>query len=300
MDRAHHGTAYHGGEHYENFPVGSWLLPARMRPAVLALYRFARTGDDLADEGALTRDARLAGLQALRAGLLAQAPQGHSEHLFEIGAALRRALDGHGLSTAAADRMLSAFEQDAYNAPMATETAVLEYCHRSANPIGELFLQLSGLHRHAAYATLLKASDDICTGLQLANFAQDMGEDVARDRHYVPDDWFHAAGITTRDALARLRPAQLPVRMARWAWEHLHRGACLPAQMRRTHVPDARRLAIEVALCLEGGLAIADKVRQDPAGVWHQSPTISRHQLPMLLLRSLRRAFSTPPVHNVS
>lgn len=300
MDRAHHGTAYHGGEHYENFPVGSWLLPARMRPAVLALYRFARTGDDLADEGALTRDARLAGLRALRAGVLAQTPQGHSEVLFEIGAALRRALDGHGLSTAAPDRLLTAFEQDAHNAPMATETAVLDYCHRSANPIGELFLQLSGLHHHAAYPTLLKASDDICTGLQLANFAQDMAEDVARNRHYVPDDWCDDAGVATRDALARLRPPQLPMRMARWAREHLHRGAHLSAQIGRTHVRDARRLAIEVALCVEGGLAITDKVCRDPAGVWRQSPVISRHQLPVLLLRSLRRAFFSPPVYGLS
>lgn len=293
MDRAHHGTAFHGGEHYENFPVGSWLVPPAMRPAILALYRFARTGDDLADEGDLPITQRLTSLNALRCGLLGT-PNTDAEHeaLWSIGASLRAALSDHSIGPAEPEKLLAAFMQDAHNLPLQTEAEVLDYCSRSANPIGRLFLALAGVTKKGQGPDPIAASDAICTGLQLANFAQDMAEDVARHRFYIPDAWWSSIGLTDRDQIGTSRPAELVRRMAEWAQHFLLQGQGLPAHIRASGVPGARRLAIEIALCVEGGLAISRAAARQPLAVWHQPPTISRGQLPMLLLRSLRLAYA--------
>ena len=204
------GKAFHGGEHYENFPVGSWLVPKAMRGAVLALYRFARTGDDLADEGELAVEERLAGLETLQDGLVnrhCEEPEGRRGNrlgasplamthdpppfamttLNKIGADLRAELDARGIPKDPALALLSAFRQDVLNPALQNEAEVLDYCSRSANPIGQLVLAFAGLaDLKAGESALIQKSNAICTGLQLANFAQDMGQDFSRGRIYVP------------------------------------------------------------------------------------------------------------------
>ena len=295
MDRSHHGTAFHGGEHYENFPVGSWLVPAEMRSAILALYRFARTGDDLADEGALSTAERLKGLHALESGLRRAPMAGNQDSgLWAIGASLRTELDGRDIGIEEPLKLLAAFVQDAHNRPLQTEAEVLEYCSRSANPVGRLFLALAGLSSSAQWPAMSAASDAICTGLQLANFAQDMAQDISRQRVYVPDRWWLSCGCADRTQIGLRRPGELVRRMAQWAHESLRQGDGLAAQVRTSGVPGAGRLAVEVALCVEGGSAIAEKALRDPDSVWTTPPRISRRQLPMLLLRSLRLAYASP------
>lgn len=271
------GKAFHGGGHYENFPVGSWLVPKRMRKAVLALYRFARTGDDLADEGSLLPEERLAGLKALEQGLLGAVDRREASPLAmmqSIGAALRAELDARDLPSTPAEALLSAFRQDVHNPILQTEHDVLDYCARSANPIGQMVLGFAGLaDLNMSECALIRQSNAICTGLQLANFAQDMGQDFSRGRIYVPKSWGDEQAVT---------------KMAQWAQEHLAQGKDLPKRIRRHPSHASLRLALEIALTLEGGKAICEKVIRNPDKVWAQSPTLTKKDLPVILLRSLK------------
>lgn len=280
MDSQGLGKAFHGGEHYENFPVGSWLVPGPMRKAVLALYRFARTGDDLADEGELAMEERLAGLSALEDGLVnrhCEEPAGRRGNPASIGADLRAELDSRSIPIAPALALLSAFRQDVHNPILQTEGDVLDYCSRSANPIGQLVLAFAGLADLSRdECELLQKSNAICTGLQLANFAQDMGQDFSRGRIYVPRSWGDDEPVT---------------KMARWAQEFLAHGEGLPRLIRRHPNHSSLRLALEIALTLEGGKAICKKVLDRPRRVWEKSPSLSKKDLPVLLLRSLTAVY---------
>ncbi|PIT76541.1 squalene/phytoene synthase family protein [Limnohabitans sp. B9-3] len=200
-------------EHYENFPVASWLCPARLRPAIVALYHFARTADDLADEGDVTPEQRLIDLAQYRADLRAclvidagtgldtpssARPTIHgnvdltaraqfSARWPQVFNALHEAVQQHALPAQPLFDLLDAFEQDvAYTRAGHTyrdRTELLDYCRRSANPVGRLMLHLYGVHD----ATALTQSDAICSALQLINFWQDRQLDVQRGRYYLPE-----------------------------------------------------------------------------------------------------------------
>jgi len=296
MTTGHHGKAFHGGGHYENFPVGSWLVPEPMRQSVLALYRFARTGDDLADEGQLDRTARHAGLKALLSGLTreswvcseAAAFTTELKSYFFIGAALREALDAQSVSSQPAQDLIAAFAWDIDHAPMCSESEVLLYCSKSANPVGRLVLGFAGLAHPedpASHNVMLFESDCICTGLQLANFAQDMGEDLARGRCYAPSSW--QLGVKNDRETTVLK-------MADWAQKKIDAGSGLAARIRTSKCPNRLRLGLEIALVIEGGREIIRIVQSDPAAVWRQSPSIPKHRLPLILLRAIRTLFARP------
>ena len=178
-----------GVNHYENFPVASWLLPARLRAPVRAIYRFARTADDIADEGGDAPPLRLARLGELSAQLDA----------IEAGRAgdwpdLAEAVGRHALPIAPLRDLLSAFAQDVTVQRYADYCTLLDYCRRSANPIGRLLLHLYGRNEPA----LAAQSDAICTGLQLTNFWQDVALDYAKGRIYLPADELAKFGISER------------------------------------------------------------------------------------------------------
>ena len=337
MSAAHHGKAYHGGEHYENFPVASWLLPQQMRAPVLALYRFARTADDIADEGDSDVHTRLSRLASLDQGLCEATPPAAPTHPAEgicnegggthaesgsvtadeplqqdvalqaIAAELRQALAQAGLSIDAARDLLSAFRQDVLFRPMAAESDVHDYCQRSAAPVGRMVLGLAGIQGTPHQARCIAASDRICIGLQLANFAQDMGEDLHRGRVYAPMTWWppqwraqspvvststaDTGAIGSEAATPRAPPGafaeELPKRMASWALECLHAGRHLPSLLMTSGLPGRRRLALEIALTLEGGREICQRVLHNPVAVWASSPAIPASRLPVLMLRAI-------------
>ena len=192
-----------GIDHYENFPVASWLCPRALRPPILAIYRFARTADDLADEGPITAAQRLSELQAFRTELIACADAA-GVHTTDAPAAqqgliglsrwpdvfepLAHAMRTHRLPLAPLLDLLEAFEQDVTYTERGQRypdrTTLLAYCARSANPIGRLLLHLYGVND----AVALQQSDAICTALQLINFWQDRSQDMARGRDYLPLD----------------------------------------------------------------------------------------------------------------
>lgn len=176
--------------HYENFPVASWLCPARLRPAVVAVYYFARTADDLADEGEVTFKQRMEALEAFRDELQTcfDGKPAQDARWITIFENLRQALLDFDLPTEPFFHLLEAFEQDVVytreGKKYANRGALLQYCSRSANPVGRLMLHLYGVKDSQS----LEQSDAICSALQLINFWQDRARDLERGRDYLPQD----------------------------------------------------------------------------------------------------------------
>ena len=189
--------------HYENFPVASRLLPAKLRPHIAAIYAFARTADDFADEPGYHAGERMRLLRDWRARLhppslasasAGQAPTGDDA----IFIALHDTIERFSLPVQLFDDLLDAFVQDVGTPRYSTWADVLDYCGRSANPVGRLVLRLNGYHDDRLDA----ASDAVCTALQLTNFWQDLAIDWSRGRLYVPEEIWraHHAEVTSLDA----------------------------------------------------------------------------------------------------
>jgi phytoene synthase len=184
--------------HYENFPVASRLLPSRLRPHVAAVYAFARTADDFADEPGRTPDERLRLLAEWRAQL--HDPDADPPEFL----ALHDTITRFALPVQLFDDLLDAFTQDVTTTRYGSWSAVLDYCRRSANPVGRLVLRLTGYRDDS----LDRASDAVCTALQLTNFWQDLAVDWGRGRLYVPEEIWraHGADPSALDT-ARISPA---------------------------------------------------------------------------------------------
>ena len=187
--------------HYENFPVASRLLPARLRPHVAAIYAFARTADDFADEPGRSPDERLRLLTDWRR--LLHAPSPGPSTLLEaapdtrladsVFRALHDTVDRFSLPVHLLDDLVDAFMQDVTKTRYVSWDEVFDYCRRSANPVGRLVLRLSGYRDD----DLDRASDAVCTALQLTNFWQDVAIDWSRGRLYVPEDALRRHGADT-------------------------------------------------------------------------------------------------------
>ena len=270
--------------HYENFPVASLLCPPALRPPIAAIYAFARTADDIADEGDATAPERLADLTAYRMEL----------HTIATGAApsprwaqgfvpLAAILQSHRLPVALLDDLLSAFVQDvqktAAAASYADRTQLLDYCRRSANPVGRLLLHLYGVQEPSA----LQQSDAICTALQLINFWQDLSVDIPRGRFYLPEADCTAHAVARADLLALCStPATVALVMdcARWARSEMLRGAPLVHRL-------PGRIGWELRLVVQGGLRILDKLEALHGASLHQRPRIRAWDGPLMLGRAM-------------
>lgn len=179
------------GRHYENFPVASLLLPRRIRRHVAALYAFARIADDFSDEPEHDgfRRERLLDWRRRLADIGA-APPDHPVFL-----ALAETIRELSLPKQPFDDLLSAFLQDTEKKRYATFAEVLDYCRRSANPVGRIVLMIHGYRDEE----LFRYSDAVCTALQLANFWQDISVDLKKDRIYIPEEDFRAHGYSEAD-----------------------------------------------------------------------------------------------------
>jgi len=270
--------------HYENFPVASLLCPPRLRAPIAAIYAFARTADDIADEGPATPAERLQDLAAYRADLHAiAAGQAPSPRWAGVFAPLAGMLRSHGLPVPLLDDLLSAFVQDIEKtqdaAGYATRTELLDYCRRSANPVGRLLLHLYGVDG----AQALRESDAICSALQLINFWQDLSVDIPRGRFYLPDDACATHGVD-RATLQALRPTPqttaLITEHARWARALMLEGAPLVHRL-------PGRIGWELRLVVQGGLRILDKVDALQGHSLCQRPRIRGWDGPVMLGRAL-------------
>jgi squalene synthase HpnC len=251
-------------DHYENFPVASLLLPARLRRPIEAIYRFARSADDIADEGDATPEQRLAGLAAyqaeldrIEAGLPPETP------LFaELGVVIA----AHRLPIVLFRDLLDAFAQDVVKKRYADYHELLDYCRRSANPVGRLVLHLCGQIR----AEQLEQSDRICTALQLINFWQDVAIDWAKDRVYIPQTDLPRFLVTEEDIAAR-----------RWSanWAALMDfQACRTRRLMLKGAPLVHalpgRLGWEIRLTVQGGLRILERIRRARGDVFNNRPRL--------------------------
>jgi hydroxysqualene synthase len=272
--------------HYENFPVASVLCPPRLRPAVSAIYAFARTADDLADEGPATSTQRLADLADYRRDLDAvvagHAPSSRWDAVFQP---LSRMLTQHGLSVPLLYDLLSAFEQDVVKQTYADRAELLDYCRRSANPVGRLLLRLYGVDDPRS----LTQSDAICSALQLANFWQDLSVDTARGRLYLPLAECERRGIDPRRFLARQDSPTTRIVIAEvvnWARALMLQGAPL------VHAVPGRA-GWELRLVVQGGLRILERIEQMSFGTLLTRPKLRWFDVPVLLWRAWRMSPAT-------
>lgn len=276
--------------HYENFPVASWLCPRHLRPAIAAIYHFARTADDMADEGDTPAEQRLSQLAAYRAALNAcltgAATQGRWAGIF---GPLGQAMAQHDLPGPLLHDLLSAFEQDVRHTASghryASTAELLDYCRLSANPVGRLLLHLYGVHD----ATSLQQSDQICSALQLINFWQDIGVDLPRGRVYLPDDALQRHGLQVDDFAADTPTAPTANTSAQQA---LVAELCAHARgLMQAGAPLARRVpgraGWELRLVVQGGLRVLDAIATAEHRTWQSRPTLSKADMPRLLWRAL-------------
>ena len=273
-------SSVHGVEHYENFPVASFLCPPRLRPAITAIYWFARTADDLADEGDALPAKRLADLADYRADLLAcVAGKRVSDRWPEVFARLSPAIAQFGLPTALLADLLSAFEQDVTKTRYASQAELLEYCSRSANPVGRLLLHLYKVSDSRS----LEQSDCICTALQLINFWQDLGVDIPHGRIYLPFDSFAEHGVDEAMLLHQdVNPATTTLVAANvsWAQTLMLQGAPLVKK-----IPG--RAGWELRLVVQGGLRIAEKIGQLNFATLQQRPKLNAWDGLVMLWRAI-------------
>jgi squalene synthase HpnC len=295
LAEAYGACARFARDHYENFPVASRLLPRAMRPHVAAVYAFARVADDFADEGQRPQAERLALLDAWRdclhrgigdgsAACLASGSTGRrsrvlppeTPHIFAaVGATIRTCR----LPVSLFEDLLSAFRQDVTKGRYETWDEVLDYCRRSANPIGRLVLGIGGYLDDG----LDRSSDAVCTALQLTNFWQDLERDWQKGRLYLPLENCRREGADTSDLDAR--------RLTR-AW----RQVLLGAGVRTSALFDRGRavcdgvgglLRVELRFTWLGGRRILSRLERAEFDVFQRRPALGAADLPALLWQAL-------------
>lgn len=275
---AHCATIVRG--HYENFPVASMLLPAKLRPSVAAIYAFARAADDFADEPGYTQDQRLKLLDDWHAELLRAADGEATKPVF---IALADTLRRHRIPVELLAALLSAFKQDVVKHTYADFTELRDYCSRSANPVGRLILHLFG-YQPQLHPELFALSDEICTGLQLANFWQDVAVDLKKPRVYLPQEELRTFGYSPElltehrcnDNFRKLMAFQVD------RTERLLRHGSQLAELVRG------RLRFELRLTCLGGLRILSKIRALDYDTLHTRPTLSAGDKLTLLVHATR------------
>jgi squalene synthase HpnC len=271
--------------HYENFPVASRLLPRPMRPHVAAVYAFARVADDIADEGGAAPAERRLALRAWQARLhdavadaSDPAPAAARDDL--ILTALAHSIRSRDLPLALFDDLVSAFGQDTTTFRYDSWSDLLDYCRRSANPVGRLVLRIAG-YRDAA---LDRSSDALCTALQLTNFWQDLGRDWRAGRLYVPRAVIEASG-------ARERDLDGPTLTAAWV-EAIRRSVAFTDRQyeegRAVCDGVSGRLRLELRATWLGGRLVLDRVAARRHRLLHDRPTLGPADLPALVWRAVR------------
>jgi len=272
--------------------VASWLCPPHLRPPIAAIYHFARTADDIADEGDASPGQRLADLRAYREELAAAArgQVAPSSRWPQVFGPLAHSIAQFKLPEQLLADLLSAFMQDIEKTrdggTYADRAELLDYCRRSANPVGRLLLHLYGVND----AQALAQSDAICSALQLINFWQDPSVDLPRGRFYPPLADCARRGLTRESfkvfmPLAEAPPPQEAINLiaveSAWARELMAEGAPLVHRL-------PGRAGWELRFVVQGGLRILDKIEDLGFDTFSQRPKIGKADAPLLAWRALR------------
>jgi phytoene synthase len=266
-----------GFGHSENFPVASLLLPSRFRRPIALIYRFAREADDLADEGDTPAPTRLEQLERFHEQLrrIGRGAPPDIPWFANLAAVIRE----HDLPLPAFAELLSAFAQDVTRKRYADFAEVLDYCRRSANPVGRLLLHLfrSTSDRNFEW------SDSICSALQLVNFWQDVPIDYAKGRIYLPRDEMTRCGVTEQHIAGRRCDD---------AWRTLIQAQIDRARgMLEAGAPLGRvlpgRIGLEIRATVQGGLRILEKLERAGCDMFRHRPVLKWHDWPVILARAL-------------
>jgi phytoene/squalene synthetase len=290
-------------DHYENFPVASWLLPARLRPPIEAIYGFARGADDVADEGEASDAERLAGLDRyLRALAAIDAGAAPEPQFARIAAAVR----DYALPTSLLADLIDAFKQDVVKKRYATYAELMDYSRRSAEPVGRLVLHVFSkaaivkwgqvrtfARQDASMAPELRGqtsvpdpisqSDCICSALQQINFWQDVGADWRKGRVYIPQEDLRRFGVEER---------QIDEQRADARWRELMAFECdRSRKLLHQGDPLARalpgRLGMEIRATVAGGARILDRIEAADGDVFRHRPVLSKLDWVRILAASI-------------
>lgn len=265
-------------DHYENFPVASILLPRRLVPAVEAIYAFARGADDVADEGDASPAERLAALADYEAALdaiaVGRTPEG------AMFARLAAVVREYRLDLQPLRDLLSAFRQDVVTTRYPDYPALLDYCRRSADPVGRLMLALYGVDG----ARNLRDADAICSALQLINFWQDVGIDIEKGRIYLPQEDLQRFGVTEDDIRAQRDGSAWRALMA-FEVERA-RTLMLSGAPLATRLPG--RIGWELRLVIQGGLRILECIERAGYDVFRKRPQLGKPDYLRMAWRALR------------
>jgi len=279
--------------HYENFPVASCLLPSSLRASVMALYRFARSADDIADEGVLPADERLRRLNDYAQALdqisskqgVDMASDGVSDRTLDaIFQPLTLAIKAHDLPLALLHDLLDAFRQDVVQTRYESYVELLDYCRRSANPVGRLMLRLF----RAESPQQLHCSDAICSSLQLINHWQDVAIDKNKqpNRIYLPQEDLCRFAVSEDQIMAEAVNSQWHALM-RFQVDRARTLMLEGAPLCRTL---SGRIGLELRLIVAGGLRILDKIEAVNYDVFRHRPTLKAYDFPLMLWRATRLA----------
>jgi len=263
-------------EHYENFPVASILMPRRLRKPVAAIYHFARAADDIADEGESSNEERLKRLNEFRAELARIAD--NETPLTTLFQNLAAEVHQHSLPMQPFYDLLDAFSQDVIKKRYANFDELLDYCRRSANPVGNLLLHLYG----EATPVNIAYSDAICTGLQIINFWQDVAKDYAIGRIYLPLDELALYGVSEE---------QIAQGISNDAWR-----ALMKFQVKRARAMMVSgkplgsiltgRIGLEMRMIIAGGLRILSKLESAQYDMFHHRPVLKPFDWVIMLAKS--------------
>ncbi len=282
-------SLHQASAHYENFPVASILLPKNLRAPIAVIYSFARQADDFADEGDRTVEERLVLLNQFKDEI--DLLQAYIKPNTEFFAALGEVIKTYQLPYQPFYDLLEAFSQDVIKTRYQNEAEVLDYCRRSANPIGRLLLHLY----HAATPENIKMADHICSSLQLINFLQDIAIDFQKNsgkqRIYLCQDELHQFGIN-ENLLADYIAGRKPVDQI---WEaFMHHNLSRAQRLLQAGKPLGKllkgRIGLEMRLIIAGGEQIIKKITQVKGDVFNHRPTLSKMDWISMLLKAIFRA----------
>jgi squalene synthase HpnC len=264
--------------HYENFPLASWMLPRHLHQHFFNVYAYCRWADDLGDEVG-DRD-RAAELLTWWREQLEACYQGAATHPVFI--ALRPTIERFAIPRLPFADLISAFEQDQRVTEYETFAQLRDYCRRSADPVGRIVLYLCGRFTEPN----AQASDSICTGLQLANFWQDVSRDYDIGRVYLPRETRTRFGYSDED-LRQRRTTEAFIELMRFevvrARQFLLEGLPLVEAL-------PGRLQIDIELFARGGLRVLDQIEGIGYCVWQRRPVVAKHDLARLFLGALGRS----------
>ncbi|MDO4569177.1 MAG: squalene synthase HpnC [Planctomycetia bacterium] len=272
-------------KHYENFSTVSWLIPAKLRQDFCNIYAYCRWADDLADETTGAASCETSPVWEPEAlldwweGLLHEMYRPNSTPTHPVFRALKETTERWSIPPAPFEDLLSAFRQDQKVKNYDTRDQLLDYCSRSANPVGRLVLYLANTTDEEAF----RLSDSICTGLQLANFWQDVARDWhERSRIYIPAEDRERFGYSEVDFRNETQNENFFALMKEevdWAESFFTRGKPLLKRLRG-------RFRMQVRLFHDGGVSVLDAIRKCRCRVWVQRPVVSKWRKLALILRA--------------